>query len=82
MDGVTLMGTAGAGIILVFFLLNQTGKVKTKALSYDVWNFLGASLLVAYSLALRAYPFAVLNGVWALFSLRDILQDVAGSGKK
>ena len=82
MDATTAIGIAGAGIILVFFLLNQAGRVKTGALSYDVWNFLGASLLVAYSLALRAYPFAVLNGVWALFSLRDIFADVMKRGRK
>ena len=72
------IGTIGAGIILILFLLNQTGRVKTGALSYDLWNFLGASLLVAYSLALQAYPFAVLNAVWALFSLRDVYISVSG----
>ena len=56
--------------------------METKALSYDIWNFLGAGLLVAYSLALRAHPFAVLNGVWALFSLKDIFKDVIAKGKK
>ncbi|KKW11240.1 MAG: hypothetical protein UY50_C0018G0008 [Parcubacteria group bacterium GW2011_GWA2_49_9] len=76
MDNITLIGTAGATIILILFLLNQTGRIKAGALSYDAWNFLGASLLVAYSLALRAYPFAVLNAVWALFSFKDALNDV------
>ena len=79
MDSMEIIGILGAGIILVLFLLNQSERIQTDSLLYDSGNFLGSSLLVAYSLSLSAYPFAVLNAVWALFSLRDMLR---GSHKK
>ena len=77
MDSTTFVGTLGAGIILVLFLLNQTNKLKNNSVVYDAGNFLGAALLVVYSLMLKAYPFAVLNGVWALFSLKDVYKDLS-----
>ena len=76
MNSVTLIGTIGAGVILVLFLLNQSNKLKNNTVLYDVGNFLGVALLVVYSLMLKAYPFAVLNAVWALFSLKDVFKDL------
>jgi hypothetical protein len=44
---------------------------------YDVLNLIGSSLLLAYALDGRAWPFVVLNAVWALYSLRDTVRDAA-----
>ena len=76
MNAITSIGAVGAGIILILFLLNQTNRLKNDTVLYDGGNFFGAALLVAYSLLLDAYPFAVLNAVWALFSLRDVFRDL------
>ncbi len=71
-----LIGISGAAIILIFFLLNQTHKISSDSLSYDIANFIGALLLLIYAVLLSSLPFAILNGVWALVSLRDIFFDL------
>lgn len=81
MDITTIIGISGAAIILVFFLLNQTHKISSNSLPYDIANFIGAFLLVIYAVLLSSLPFAILNGAWALFSLRDIFFDLKNSKK-
>lgn len=72
----TLIGILGAGLVLLAFVLNQLHKWRDDELRYDLVNFLGGTLLVIYAILLKAYPFAVLNGVWALISLRDSVRDL------
>ncbi|MEK7644324.1 MAG: hypothetical protein AAB390_03425 [Patescibacteria group bacterium] len=76
MEGINLIGTSGATVILVAFILNQLGFWKSNSLKYDAVNFIGGVLLVFYAFKIDSYPFAVLNGVWALVSLRDVFIDI------
>ena len=71
-----IIGTLGAFIILVFFILEQLNKVPNSSLLYDAGNFIGSALLVAYAILLSSIPFAILNGIWALFSLKDVILDL------
>lgn len=71
-----LIGTLGATLILIAFVLNQLHVWKDDEFRYDIVNVLGAALLVVYAILLRSWPFAVLNGVWTLVSLRDAINDV------
>lgn len=73
MDITTLFGILGASIILVSFLLNQFGKWTTASLSYDVANVIGSGILIGYAYLLGSWPFLVLNIVWFLVSLKDVL---------
>ncbi len=72
---VVFIGTSGAFIILVFFLLNQFHKIDRDSIWYDLGNFIGSGLLVVYAYLISSIPFLVLNAVWALVSLRDIFSD-------
>ena len=74
MDIVTVLGVAGAGTILVAFLLNQFGKWSSESRSYDLVNVLGSGLLMGYSYLLGSWPFLILNTVWFLVSLKDVLK--------
>ena len=76
MDTATLIGTSGATIILIAFVLNQLGKWKNEDLIYDIFNLVGSGLLVAYAILLSSWPFLVLNGVWGLVSLKDVYADL------
>lgn len=67
------IGTVGALLILVSFLLVQSKKVTPDNIYYDLINFIGSVLLVIYAVIGKSYPFIVLNGVWALASLKDIV---------
>lgn len=66
------IGILGAAIILICYILNQSHVWKDTDLKYDLLNFIGSALLVVYGIVIGGWPFVVLNGVWAIFSLRDV----------
>ena len=76
MDVYFIIGISGMVLILFAFFMNQTNRWKNKDLSYDAVNLLGSLLLLIYALPPLSYPFIVLNGVWALVSLRDVITDL------
>ena len=71
---ITIIGVLGASIILVAFLLNQFGKWSTESRSYDLANTIGSGILMYYAYLLDSLPFLVLNAVWFLVSLRDVVK--------
>ncbi|TSC81252.1 MAG: Uncharacterized protein G01um101419_844 [Parcubacteria group bacterium Gr01-1014_19] len=76
MNPNTFIGSVGAAIILLAFYLSQTRKLNQDSLWYDALNLFGSGILVAYSILLSSVPFLLLNGVWFLISLRDVILDV------
>lgn len=82
MDQTTLIGTTGAFLILVAFVMNQLNKWRSDWLVYDAVNLVGSAFLVLYAYILKSYPFLVLNGVWALVSLRDVVVELSKNSKR
>ena len=82
MNPYFLMGIGGMILILIAFFMVQAHKWSQDALIYDAVNFLGSTLLVIYGVAGKAWPFVVLNGVWAIYSLKDLIGDLVVRGKK
>ncbi len=72
---ITAVGATGAGIILIFFVLNGLHKISSDSRWYEVGNFIGSSLLVIYAYLIGSIPFLVINAVWAAFSLKKIVSD-------
>lgn len=68
-----IIGTIGATLILIAFLLVQLNKLDVHSFIYNVINFIGSILLIIYAVLGMSYPFIILNSVWALFSLKDIV---------
>jgi len=56
--------------------LEQKNIWKNDSLAYDVINLVGSGLLVAYGVLIGAWPFVILNSIWAIFSLRDVFKDL------
>jgi len=75
---IIIIGILGAFLILLAFVLNQIHVWRDDSLVYDLVNFLGAALLVVYGVIIKGWPFAVLNTVWAIVSLRDVILDIKG----
>lgn len=71
-----IIGTLGALVVLIFFILEQLNVLKNSSLIYDAGNLIGSALLVIYAILLSSIPFAILNGIWALFSLKDVILDL------
>ena len=72
----TAIGTVGVLILLIFFILNQLKIMSAENIWYDLGNLVGASLLVVYAYLLWSIPFLILESVWALFSLREVINDL------
>ena len=68
-----VLGIVGMLLILVGFIQEQRGKLKRTNTAYDAINFIGGLLLVIYAVSGRAWPFVILNGVWTLYSFRDLI---------
>ena len=81
MNTTIVIGTSGALIVLIAFILNQIKKWREDYLIYDVFNFVGSLLLVIYAIIFSSYPFLVLNFIWSALSLRDILVDLKRNSK-
>lgn len=73
MDMTLIIGITGAGILLVMFVLHQLHIVSEDALGYDLLNAIGSALLVVYAVRINSIPFAILNAVWCLVSVRDVI---------
>lgn len=82
MNFITFIGTLGASMILLAFIMNQTRKWKDDYLIYDLVNMLGGAVMVIYAMMLQSWPFAILNIVWTGLSLRDFIQDLERNSKK
>lgn len=76
MDIFLLIGVLGMMFILYAFFMNQTNRWKNSSLQYDTVNFIGSLFLVIYALPPLAWPFLILNGVWAAVSLKDVISDL------
>lgn len=63
-------------LILYGFFMAQSHRWSTDGLAYDMINFIGSVLLLLYGITGGAWPFVILNGVWALYSLKDIVIDL------
>lgn len=74
------IGIAGAAVILLAFILNEVHIWNEDMLVYDTANLIGGALLVWYSWLIQSWPFAILNGVWTLVALRDVLLDTRRKG--
>ncbi len=81
MDFTTILGIVGAIFILVAFILEQKKIWNSEMLKYDLVNFIGSAILVVYGILIKGYPFVVLNLVWALVSLNDVVADIIRNNK-
>ena len=73
LDPYLSFGIVGMTLILVAFILNQLKRLSQETLIYDLMNAIGGLLLVLYAFDARAWPFVILNGVWTLYSARDVI---------
>lgn len=69
MNSIDWIGFIGVFLILLAYILNITGKLKSKDVPFILLNLIGASLACLASILLKYLPFLILEGVWALASL-------------
>lgn len=69
----TLLGTAGVLLLLLAFGLNLSRKISQRGRLYLAMNFIGAMLAAWYAYASGAWPFVILECVWAVAALVPLL---------
>lgn len=67
-----LVGNAGVGLILVTYLLLQTGRLDARGLSYSLANALGAGLVVVSLVVDFNLSAFIVEAFWVLISLYGI----------
>jgi hypothetical protein len=58
----------GSVLVLVAFVLNQRGRMKTSSRPYLVLNFVGSGILAVIAIVDLQYGFLLLEGSWAIVS--------------
>ena len=74
MNYIDWIGFVGVFQILLAFILNITGKISTKDLSFILLNLIGASMACLASILMKYVPFIILEGVWTLASLISLIE--------
>jgi hypothetical protein len=77
-----LTGFSGMFLILFAFIMNQINKWKGDFIIYDAFNSIGSFSLIVYAIMISSYPFLILNIVWFVVSIRDVLLDLKKTKKK
>lgn len=75
-----IIGFVGASLVLIAFIFNENKKWSDGDFKYDLANCIGGLFLVIYGVLSKAWPFVVLNTVWFLVSLRDVIRGMRGGG--
>ncbi|MBT3720793.1 hypothetical protein HN789_02580 [archaeon] len=68
-----VIGFFGMSLILFAFIMNQIKKWHEDDLIYDIFNAVGGVIMVVYAYLIKGYPFLVLNFIWAIVSIRDVI---------
>ncbi|WP_327356205.1 CBU_0592 family membrane protein [Streptomyces sp. NBC_01304] len=68
----------GAALILVSFVLAQSGRVAFGSAGHLWLNFIGSSLLTIEAAAGEQWGFLLLEGAWALYSLLGLVDWARG----
>ena len=62
-----IIGIIGMLFILVSFVLDEFwGKFNQNTKIYNIFNIVGAGMLIYYAFSLDGWPFVILNTVWVV----------------
>ncbi len=71
-----ILGIAGMLLVLLGFIMIQTHRWSPDDMAFDLVNLIGSGFLVYYGYTGSAWPFVILNGVFVLYSLKEVIVDL------
>ena len=72
------VSVVGALAVLLAFAANQLGRVGLENLPYQLANLIGSAILTVVAVVEIQLGFVLLEGVWALVSLRSVVKILRG----
>jgi len=74
MELYNLFGWIGAFGLLAAFFLNLFGKLSNNATTYKATNLVCAVLLTYNAIYIKAYPFLMIDALWAIVSFISLFK--------
>lgn len=74
---IETVGVLGASLLLYAFFKVSRGQWRGRSLNYELFNLVGAALLLIYAFYKDAYANMILNIVWvgvALFGINNLIE--------
>lgn len=68
------VGSLGVGIIILTYILLQSGKIKSENLFYSILNAAGASLIIISLIKDFNFPSFIVEFFWVLISIYGIVK--------
>ncbi|MCC6600471.1 MAG: hypothetical protein IT223_07325 [Crocinitomicaceae bacterium] len=70
-----IVSTSGVILILIAFVLLQLRKLSIESVAFNFANFAGGALASIGAFIIDAWPFFILEGVWALAALYGLFSN-------
>ncbi|WP_232517413.1 MULTISPECIES: hypothetical protein [Aquimarina] len=74
MNSIDWIGFIGVFQILLAYILNVIGKIKSTDLTFILLNLMGAGMACFASVLMGYIPFIILEGVWTVVTLITLIK--------